>query len=55
MSNAIHTKLFDLYCNGEVVLRQRSMGVCCSTRNRMMRLLNYRGCKWEIKYNSTQK
>lgn len=53
MSNATHTKLFDLYCNGTVIVRMRSMGVCCSVMARNKRLLMYKNCKFEIKYNST--
>ena len=49
------TKLFDLYCNGAILLQQKSMGFINAMKNTYKKQLQYKGCKFTTKYNSTVK
>lgn len=47
------TKLFDLYCNGNILIRMRPMAFIKSMQNKYKKQTQYIGCKFEIKYNSS--
>ena len=49
----VETKLFDLYCNGSVILQMRSMALCKAMERRNKKMAQYRGCTFKIVYNST--
>ena len=48
-------KLFDLYYNGSVLIRQRQMGFISAMKRKLSKEAQYKGCRFEIKYNSTSK
>lgn len=49
------TKLFDLMCNGSVLLQAKPMPFIKAMQNGYKKQSQYKGCKFEIKYNSTVK
>lgn len=46
-------KLFDLCCNGKVIIRKRKMDFINCMKNTYKKLPLYRGCFFEVKYNCT--
>lgn len=48
-------KLFDLYCQGSILVRQKPMGYIKAMQNIYKKQTLYRGCKFEIKYNGSVK
>lgn len=48
------TKLFDLQCNGAVLIRKRDMKFINAMKNTYKKQAQYRGCVFTIHYNSTQ-
>ena len=44
-------KLFDLYCQGSIIIRQRPMSFVMAMKNKLSKEQQYKGCKFEIKFN----
>ena len=47
------TKLFDLYCNGNIVIAAKPMAFCKAMENTYKKGQWGRNCSFQIKYNST--
>lgn len=44
-------KLFDLYIQGNIIIRQRPMSFVMAMKNKLSKQPHYKGCKFEIKFN----
>ena len=45
-------KKFNLLCNGSVLIWNRPMSFIKTMENSYKKMAQYRGCKFEIKYNN---